>query len=490
METPMSGTAVVQTLDRRRFLRLGLLAVSGSLLAACGPSAPASAPPKTGEAAKPAASDAAKPAAPAAAAQPTAAQQASGQVAKTGSATTIKFWHIWGAAREKLLKDQVDAFAAENPGIQVELTLVPNPGYQPILTTALAGGDPPDVMMVYTDVYIQGIRGNLFAPVDDRMQKDGIATDIWYPGAIQMAQYKGKTYGLPAVVDALSLCYWNKAMLQAANLDDSKPPATWDEVLGSVEKLTILNGGKLDQLGYEVASRPGYVFMEYLYRNGGKMLNDDGDQVAFDTKEGIETVEFLAELTYRQGGFETQRDFIKSFGVTDQSSAFLSKRSARATQGVHLVSQLKESAPDLGYGAGLPPHGPNGKPQDIVKALWTNAIPTKAKNPDAAWEFVKYMSVGKGHQEFMAKQSRPAMVKKYNLAPFDGPLREANPVWDATLAVFDTSIRLPMSAATSEIATIVGEAVDRVRAKQQTPADALKEAAQKSQAAAEKAAKG
>jgi ABC-type glycerol-3-phosphate transport system substrate-binding protein len=485
MDDVTPDASATYRVDRRRFLRLGLLTATGALLAAC---APAAAPAPTSAPAKPAEPQGgATPVAKAAAAAP---QTTTAPATKSGATGSIKLWHIWGGGREKILREVLDGFEAKNPGLTVEATLVPNPGYQPVLTTALAGGDPPDAMMVYSDVYIQGIRGNAFLAVDDRMQKDGISPDIWYPGAIQMGQYRGKTYGLPAVVDALSVFYWNKELLKGAGLDDAKPPATWAEALEATDKLKAVQGNKIERLGFEVAHRPGFVFMEYLYRNGGQLLNDEGDKVLFDSKEGLETIEFLAELTYRQGGFEAMQDFVKSFGLTDQSSAFLSKRSAMTSQGVFLISQLKESAPDLPYGAGLPPHGPSGKPQDVVKGLWSYSVPAKAKNPDAAWELVKYLGAGEGHQELMGKQSRPAMVKKYNEAPYDGPLREANPVWDATIAVFNTSIRLPLTAATNEIATIVGEAVDRARAKQQPPADALREAAQKAQAAADKAAKG
>ncbi|MEZ4637409.1 MAG: hypothetical protein R2856_21045 [Caldilineaceae bacterium] len=109
-------------MTRRDVLRLMGMSAAGTALAACVPAAPGG-----GGAAAPSSSGA-----------------AAGEAA---TETTVRFWNVWGAAREELMNQIAAGFAEEYPGVTVENLVQPFENRAENLFAAIASSQPPEVLM-------------------------------------------------------------------------------------------------------------------------------------------------------------------------------------------------------------------------------------------------------------------------------------------------------------------------------------------------------
>lgn len=483
--------AQVRILSRRSALGwLGLGAATAVLATACSGAPPTQAAAKPEEAAKPApptaAPDAARPSAstaapeakatsapggPSAASSPTAATGAiSAAPAKPAAgAVSVSYWHIWGGVRVQQLQGILDKFQTANPAIKVEPLLIPNPGYQDKLIPALAGS-PPDAMMAYTDVFAPAAKRGALRRTDDMIKRDKIDPKDYYDGVWAQSVWNGVPYGLPYIGNFLQMLYWNKDMLKEGGFDPEKGPTTWADLIAMAKKLAVVKDGKLERMGFQTSSND---FRNGVYNNGAAILDPESGRSSVNNPQAVAAMQYALDLVEAQGGNDLVSAARSAFKDAQLNDPLLAKKGAIEQSGVFTVNLIKQQAPGLSWKLGKLPHGPNGESRDLVLGSWTNVLPTKGKNVDQAWELIKYLSHGEGHQEFMKIQARPAMVRKYNQAPYDADQRKENPYWDTVLDILNSTVSYPSSDKLGEVDKLVNEAYDNVVAKKMKPDEAV-----------------
>ncbi len=139
---------------RKRFLTIGLSLLVVAIMAAC-VAPPAATPPAAGEA----------PAAEVQSAAPAA-------VAPEAEAVTLQFW-TWFPPLP-ITEKIIAAFEAENPGINVEVTILESTVYQDKLPLSLAGGEALDLVAIQTGAMVNQVK-------DELMPLDALLTE--YVGA-------------------------------------------------------------------------------------------------------------------------------------------------------------------------------------------------------------------------------------------------------------------------------------------------------------------
>ena len=266
-------------INRRDFLKMGVMALGGASLAACAPAttqAPAEVAP-TAESEQPAAE------------------------APSGEGKTITWWFAWGnlpAAVDKMMETQefktlIGANKFEYKGsVNTEA-----------ITTAIAAGTPPDggSNFDYPNLFYRGA----LLPVDDLVaastyiKKDDILEGLW-----NSAFYDNKMIGVPGIEGYLwwGMDYNNKAA-EDAGLDTSNPPLTWEEAYEWHKALTKFDAaGNVQQFGLDpydaMAGEPDFGVQSF----GGKNWWDEAAR-KIDLNNDI-----VAEW------FETCGEFIKLVG--------------------------------------------------------------------------------------------------------------------------------------------------------------------------------
>jgi len=473
-------SSLTQHVTRRKLIVLLGSLSAGALVVACGGGSPAA--PTAAPAAATATGAGASPAKPtvAAAAQPTAAPTAAAasqakptaapaQAAPAGTATTVSYWHIWGGVRTKQLQDILDNFTKANPSIKVQPLLIPNPGYQDKIIPALAGS-PPDLTMAYTDVFAPAAKQGALRRVDELLSRDKIDPKAWYAGVWNLALWQGVPYGLPYIGNFIFLLYWNKSMFKSAGLDPEKAPVTWDEMLADTQKLTVLSNGRLERMGYQTSSND---FRHGVYNNGAMILDPNTGKSTVKDPKAVAAMTWALQLVDAQGGNDKVSAATQAFKDAQLNDPLEAEKGAMITSGVFTINLIQQQTPKLSYSVGKIPHGPSGQSRDLVMGSWNNAMPTKGQNADAAWALSVYLSYGKGQQDFMRIQDRPAMIRAFNEPPNDAFYKKSNPFWSTILDVINSTVSYPNSDKLGQIDRTVDEAYQNVTAKKMTPAQAI-----------------
>lgn len=283
----------------------------------------------------------------------------------------VVMWGSWSGDQVAQLEEQAARFNDSQDAYEV--SYVPQELVEEKLLTALAGGQVPDVVLwdrYQTSLYAP--KGAL-ATIDDFVKKDDIDTGVFYKPALGEMEVDGELYGLPLLVDNRSLIY-NQSLLDGAGV---KAPTNWDELRAAATALTVRDGGKLAQAGFDL-SDPG-LFSMYLAQAGGQLLNGDETKTAFNSPEGLEVLDFWQSLldagVYEQG-----------FG--DTGDAFAEGRTAMKLDGPWALSTL-DKVDALTYGVTQPPVGPDGDTGAYMGGFGL-VIPEGAKNAEGAWEFMKW----------------------------------------------------------------------------------------------------
>ena len=299
--------------------------------------------------------------------------------------------------------DWVKRSAAEyedmHPGVKIEITASPDIHTQ--LQTRFISGDVPDIMNPGASVDIQGLvnSGDImeldeFLETPSYDDENVTWRDSFIPEQFKL-QKEGKTYGIPTIFGAGYLWWYNAKLFEDNGWE---VPKTWDDL----ETLKTKAAEKDKALFALQGKFPGYdlygVFLPLVQKIGGVQAVED----AFNLKEGAwESDAFLkaAEITstLKEEGYLL--DGTLSLSHTDAQTQFFLGNALFTTAGTWLEGEMQDVIPEDFELRAMNQPGWAGQSDDETNAApittgWGGAfyIPTKAKNPDLAADFLKFLS--------------------------------------------------------------------------------------------------
>ncbi|WP_201788579.1 extracellular solute-binding protein [Rathayibacter sp. VKM Ac-2630] len=161
--------------------------------------------------------------------------------AATGTVT------LWAPDGDATQLDAVLAdYTAENPDLDLEITLVPSDEYNTKLQTAVAAGTAPDIAFLYTEAQTQFLASDAFAPVPDGL----VDADSFFEGSWEAGERDGTTYSVPWYAYTRVLIYRS----DFAEAGGVSAPTTWDETIPFFEGLEA--GGAESGFGATSAGTP------------------------------------------------------------------------------------------------------------------------------------------------------------------------------------------------------------------------------------------
>ncbi|MCG6113819.1 MAG: extracellular solute-binding protein [Mesorhizobium sp.] len=185
------------------------------------------------------------------------------------------FGDWWRAAAE--------AFAAENPGLSINLIEVPFSDHHNQLTTRLIAGNPPDLAHISARFFYNFADEGLLEPLDDYLASIDWNEEDFIPGQQDMRR-DGKIYGQLLLGYSYGLFY-NRDMFEEAGIE---LPTDLDSMLDAAETLTVDRDGdgRPDQFGMvwpTAATTSSYVYLTYLITGMGKdWVDRDGNFIERD----------------------------------------------------------------------------------------------------------------------------------------------------------------------------------------------------------------
>lgn len=241
----------------------------------------------------------------------------------------IKFMHLWpeGSSKQhhEIVSEIIADFEKENEGVKIDVEVLSNEQYKDKIKVLSTSKELPDVGMTWAAGYLEPyVGGNMFAPLDDLIEKE--LSDTFIPGTAEAYALDGVTYGLPLELNIATI-YYNKAMFAERNLE---VPKTYEE-LENVIKVFNEDGIQPIALGNKDAWTGSLWYMYLADRIGGtNVLNAAIDRSGtFEDSALIEAAEKVQNLVNLNG-------FIKGFnGLTNDEAKgmFMNEQAAMYLMG-------------------------------------------------------------------------------------------------------------------------------------------------------------
>jgi multiple sugar transport system substrate-binding protein len=277
----------------------------------------------------------------------------------------------------KELAPYIQDFEQKNPGIKVDLTIIPWSNSLQAQITAFKGGVAPDVLYTSPNRIIALEAVGAIAPLE------GYANDAYKaklkPDILNAGYWKGHLYGVPFTSYGRAL-YYNIDDFKKAGIDT--PPTNWDEFRADAKKLTG-NG----VYGFSLSGTDDWMddYRLWLYQAGGQWLSDDNTKCMVNSPAGVEAFSFLVDMAVKD------KSMYPGSGAStlDNFQLFSSGSTAMWIQSTYLA-KLKETAPDLNFGtADIPQYGKGHPDFGLGEAEWLS-IASSSQHKDQAWKFLEY----------------------------------------------------------------------------------------------------
>ena len=323
------------------------------------------------------------------------------------------------------------------------------------LLTAVAGGSPPDV--VWFDRFAVGewaARG-AFQPLQPFLDRDlrerpddplTVHKEEYFEPCWAEANYEGKLFGVPSETDNRAL-YYNMDILEkyADKLiligcvdpkDPTKvgPPRTWAQLKKCAEILSSYNAkGQLQRAGFIPNFGNSWLYI-YGWLNGATYMSPDGRTCLLNEPAVVGALTYMTEVYDVMGGAKAVNAF-QSTLLTGDMDPFLSGKVAMKIDGDPFIAIIANQRRDLRFGVALAP-APEGKPQLGWCGGWCWVIPSGAKHPEEAWEFIKYLASPQAYK-VRCDASRQTSRASGNVFIPDLSARKTSTEWAMKYYVYD-----------------------------------------------------
>lgn len=238
-------------------------------------------------------------------------------------------------------------------------------------------------------------------PLDDYMarDKDQLQLDDIMPVAWTLGEWEGKHWAYPLAGYANVLNY-RKDVLAEAGIE---PPKTQQELLEAAQKLTAPDK---DFYGIALLGAKGSAvaqdYMAWVQQHGGSILDKDG-KVALNTPENVKILEFFGSLfKYAPPGatdywWDQRETAFRSGNVAMMEGWSIARAGYENPEISSVVGKVDVTAAPVAEGM-EPKYGFGG---------WGIGINADSKNPDAAWEFIKWITSPEVQKEWIRNDGAP-----------------------------------------------------------------------------------
>ena len=212
----------------------------------------------------------------------------------------------------------VDQFVADNEGVTVNLEAVPWGTCQDKSLTLAAAGDPPSIAYMGSRTLRQLANNDLIVPANIDPETP------YQPGVLNTVTIEGQAWGYPHAFSTKAL-YINCDLVEEAGMECAAP-ATWDDMYAMAEAVT----NNTDAAGVGLAGKDFdntmHQFLNYLYSNGGVVIDPVTGENKLDSQQTRETLEFYGSLVAvaQDGPTAWERDQLKDLFNDGQIAMYVS----------------------------------------------------------------------------------------------------------------------------------------------------------------------
>ncbi|MGP4101380.1 extracellular solute-binding protein [Nonomuraea sp. KM90] len=307
-----------------------------------------------------------------------------GPAQPSGDGRSFEFWSFTGINQ----KESVEDYQKANPGVQVKLTEVgTSVETAQALTTALAGGKVPDLVLIQGDDLPKFVQQPQNFQDLRQYGADKVKGDYLDWVISQSVAKSGEIIGIPTDVGGMAVAYrtdlFKEAGLPTGRDEVSKLWPTWDAFIETGRKYTAATGKAF------IDNAATSVFFQAVNQGPQKYYDPSGNAV-YATSPQVKTAFDLAIRTAQAGITAKQSSFSEgwSAGMGKGDFAVISAPS-------WMLGSIRDNAPDTKgkWDIATIPGGAGNWGGSYL------AIPKGAANPKAAWDYISKTQSPQGQLE-------------------------------------------------------------------------------------------
>lgn len=251
----------------------------------------------------------------------------------------------------------------------------------------IAANKAPDLLST-GDLHVVGMKDQFLdlASYIER-DKDELKVDDFYGYAFESLKVDGKQLALPTGFN-VSLLYYNKDLFDQAGIDYPNSDWTYEDIINAGQKLTLKDdSGKVSQWG--VATVVGWwgEWLIHVRQAGGDWMSENGECI-LDSQEAIAGIQLFYDKTTK-GKYQ-----ISPSQTDDALGGFAAGKTAMEIGG-HTGTWSSINAAGLNWDIAVLPKGLKQK-EGSEFAVSAYGVSKDSKNPEAAWEFLKFLASEEG----------------------------------------------------------------------------------------------
>ncbi len=375
----------------------------------------------------------------------------------------LRYWEKWTGPEGEALDRVVARFnASQSRSFVVRL---PVPETYTKAMVAIGGGDPPDVVGLFSWNVPYFAESGALLPLDDALRGQPLLEESDYPPAVwALLTHGGRPWVGVNTCYSLAL-YANVAHLRAAGLDPTRLPRTLSELDAAGERLLERSqSGAITRAGF-LQALPSWWPYVWPIATGGRLFDEATRRVTCADERSVRAYEWVAATAQRHGRADSL-GFAKSFERSNLSPAdpFLSGRTSFIVQGPWMANFARRYAPNLEYAVAPMPvandvldeEQPHGLLEcDVV------GVPRGCPHPEESFEFVAFLQRPDVQAELCLEHGKPSPLTR---VPADFAADHVNPFVDVHARIVQSrnASVLPRHRAWKAYSDLLVPAFDRI----------------------------
>lgn len=296
---------------------------------------------------------------------------------------------IWDSGQKAGMEAIVAAYREKNPDVSIEVQATGWEEYWTKLEGAATSNTMPDIFWMHSNQMFKYADNGILADCSDII-KESDYSEI----AVENAKGSdGKIYGVPKDKDTIALLY-NKELFDQAGVEYPTENWTWDDL----ENASAQIHEKTGKYGYMAYSHDQIGYWNFVYQNGGTILNEDGTEAKYTDKATADAIEYYVNLQ-KNDWCPTQAQFAN----TGPSELLFSGEGAMYYVGNWELANLCNTYADMNGKwdvAVLPkcPNPENGDGRAVISNSVSYATAAQGKNKELAMDFLAFLGSEEGQK--------------------------------------------------------------------------------------------
>lgn len=280
---------------------------------------------------------------------------------------------------------RVDRFREQHQDVTVEFS---ESGFDnQTFLSALASGEPPDLVNLPRNEIGTFIARGVLAPLDDCIAQEGVDPNVFYEAGRSQVTVDGTMYAFPEFYNS-RVWILNDSAFEDAGLDPQDVDLSdWDAIAEANEQLTQTEGGNVTRIGLD-PKLPEFLPL-WSWANGTPMISEDGTQASLGDPGVAEALTFASSLHEPAGGRVSFLDFRDTWDFFGAENQYANDQLAGMPMEQWYLNVLAEVSPDDDVTV-RPFETREGEPITWADGnAW--AITASSDNPQAACAFAASM---------------------------------------------------------------------------------------------------